>query len=108
MRLETSQPSPTEPAWTLAGNEIQPRIALGRRHDAVFIGLLSAGMLGNSADRLVLGYVRDFLVATPFPTLIFNLADVLIVLGFVLLLGSWALSRRGVPRAARSRGWAAP
>jgi len=79
-----------------------------RRHDAVFVGLLSAGMLGNTTDRLVLGYVRDFLVAAPFPTLIFNLADVFIVLGFLLLLGSWATSRRGVPRATRLRGWSSP
>jgi signal peptidase II len=62
-------------------------------HDAVFGGLLSAGMLGNAADRLALGYVRDFLVAAPLPRWIFNLADVFIVLGTLLLLGSWAASR---------------
>ena len=64
-----------------------------RRHDAVFYGLLSAGVLGNAADRLALGYVRDFLVTTLWLVWIFNLADIFIVLGFLLLLGSWAASR---------------
>jgi signal peptidase II len=76
-----------------------------RRHDPVFVGLLYAGMLGNSIDRLALGYVRDFLVITPWPVLIFNLADVFIVLGFLLLLGSWALSRLERSGTARLRGW---
>jgi lipoprotein signal peptidase len=76
-----------------------------RRHDAVFVGLLSAGMLGNSIDRLALGHVRDFLVTPLWPSLIFNLADVFIVSGFLLILGSWVGSRLGRPRAARSRGW---
>jgi signal peptidase II len=44
-------------------------------------GLLTAGMLGNSADRLALGHVRDFLVSTWFPFCAINLADVLIVAG---------------------------
>ena len=64
-----------------------------RRRDAAFVGLLFAGMLGNSIDRLALGYVRDFLVATLWPVLIFNLADVFIVLGVLLMLASWAVSR---------------
>jgi lipoprotein signal peptidase len=63
--------------------------------DAVFVGLLSAGMMGNSIDRLALGHVRDFLVTELWPILIFNLADVLIMLGFLLLLGSWAITRLG-------------
>jgi lipoprotein signal peptidase len=76
-----------------------------RRHDAVFVGLLSAGVLGNSIDRLGLGHVRDFLVAGPWPSLIFNLADVFIVFGFLLLLVSWIGSRLGSPRRAPARGW---
>jgi signal peptidase II len=69
-----------------------------RGREAVFIGLLTAGMVGNSIDRLTLGYVRDFLVSDLWPVLIFNLADVFIVLGFLLLLGSWAMTRLGRPR----------
>jgi lipoprotein signal peptidase len=60
-----------------------------RRREAAFAGLLGAGMLGNAADRLTLGYVRDFLVVSPLPAWIFNLADVYIVVGALLLLGSW-------------------
>jgi lipoprotein signal peptidase len=71
----------------------QRRRDLWGPHDAAFAGLLGAGMLGNAADRLALGYVRDFLVATPCPGWIFNLADVFILAGFLLLLGSWAAAR---------------
>src|SRR5262249_2414328 len=53
--------------------------------DALFCGLLSAGMLGNAADRLALGHVRDFLAAAPLPGWTFNLADVFIVLGALAL-----------------------
>ena len=44
-------------------------------------GLLAAGVLGNSADRLALGYVRDFLVSGLAPHWAFNLADLFLVLG---------------------------
>jgi lipoprotein signal peptidase len=71
--------------------------------DALFIGLLTAGMVGNSIDRLALGHVRDFLVAEFWPLLIFNLADVFIMLGFLLLLGSCAITSLGAPRAALAR-----
>jgi signal peptidase II len=64
-----------------------------RAGEAAFAGLLAAGILGNSIDRLALGYVRDFLAAAAWPVLIFNLADVFILLGFVLLVGSRAMSR---------------
>jgi signal peptidase II len=77
-----------------------------RRRDAVFGGLLAAGMLGNAVDRLVLGYVRDFLVTTLWPSWIFNLADVLIVIGVLLLLGSRAvlfLARTGQARSDTGR-----
>jgi lipoprotein signal peptidase len=79
-----------------------------RAREALFIGLLSAGMVGNSIDRLALGYVRDFLVADLWPFLIFNLADVFIVLGFLLLLGSWALARLEGPRTSAPRGCSSP
>jgi lipoprotein signal peptidase len=79
--------------FVLATWSAYQRPMLWQWHDAVFGGLLSAGMLGNAADRLAFGYVRDFLVAAPLPHWIFNLADVFIVLGTLLLLGSWAASR---------------
>jgi lipoprotein signal peptidase len=51
-------------------------------------GLFAAGLLGNSADRLALGYVRDFLVSGLFPHWAFNLADLFLVLGALTNLGA--------------------
>ncbi len=50
------------------------------------LALQLGGALGNLTDRLRLGYVTDFLSVGNFP--VFNLADVFITLGIVLLLGS--------------------
>lgn len=49
-------------------------------------GLIVAGAIGNFIDRIVLGYVRDFIMFDfwhSFP--IFNFADVCIVIGAVLV-----------------------
>jgi lipoprotein signal peptidase len=48
--------------------------------------VLAAGLLGNSADRLALGYVRDFLVTGLLPHWSFNLADVFLITGALTLL----------------------
>lgn len=66
----------------------------GLRSRNVGLGLLAAGMLGNSADRLLLGHVRDFLVLSALPNLTFNLADVLILTGAASLLASRELRSR--------------
>jgi signal peptidase II len=61
-------------------------------------GLLLAGALGNVTDRLLRppgrghGEVVDFLGSTFWPT--FNLADVGITFGFVLLVGAVIVSER--------------
>jgi lipoprotein signal peptidase len=91
----------TAPLCALQGVAVCSAVAWGarrrgdrwRQHDAAFAGLLGAGVLGNATDRLALGYVRDFLVVTLCPGWIFNLADVFILVGFLLLLGSWAATR---------------
>jgi len=57
-------------------------------------GLVFAGALGNQVDRLVLGYVRDYLILRLHPQGIFNTADVFMVLGVVLLLVTWTARRR--------------
>ncbi|MBW2458410.1 MAG: signal peptidase II [Deltaproteobacteria bacterium] len=55
--------------------------------------LLVAGAVGNVGDRVVRGYVVDFIHLHHWP--IFNVADVLLVAGMVLLALSW---RRSLPR----------
>ncbi len=63
------------------------------------LGLVAAGALGNAIDRLGRGAVVDYLDLGPglgpldaFP--VFNLADVLVTLGALLLL--WPRRRRGL------------
>lgn len=47
-------------------------------------GLLLGGAIGNAIDRITLGYVRDFIEVPKFPS--FNLADVAITAGVVILV----------------------
>jgi signal peptidase II len=61
---------------------------------AVAGGLVLAGALGNQIDRLVLGYVRDYLVLRIHPQGIFNTADVFMALGVLLLVVTWTARRR--------------
>ncbi len=63
------------------------------RDTAAGLGLLAAGMLGNSADRLLMGHVRDFLVLSAFPNLSFNIADLLILTGAASVLATRPFSR---------------
>lgn len=53
------------------------------------LGLEMGGALGNAIDRVRLGYVVDFLHVHGWP--VFNLADSMIVLGVIILIGvmSW-------------------
>lgn len=59
--------------------------SLGKR---LSTSLLFAGILGNLIDRIVFGYVKDYLHFTFFGYSypIFNLADVFIVCGAILLI----------------------
>ncbi len=52
------------------------------------LALILAGAIGNLIDRLFFGYVRDFFRFYIFgaPFAVFNIADVCITLGFILLL----------------------
>lgn len=83
---------------TLTLTGVIGRIALRDRErwswlDAVGWGGLMAGMLGNAADRLALGYVRDVLHSSMLPHWVFNLADVLAVSGVACLLLARLLPR---------------
>lgn len=60
--------------WRLPGGHPLMRVALG---------LQLGGALGNFVDRLRLGHVTDFLDFGPWP--VFNLADLAIVSGVVLM-----------------------
>lgn len=50
----------------------------------ITFGLLYGGILGNLIDRVFYGYVRDFISIGKFP--IFNIADMVIVVGIILLI----------------------
>lgn len=59
---------------------------------SVALGLMIGGALGNLIDRLVLGYVVDFIDIGPWP--VFNLADSAVVVGvgilvYLLLFGDY-------------------
>jgi signal peptidase II len=70
----------------------------GARHPVlpVALGLLIGGSLSNLADRVRLGHVTDFLDLSYWPA--FNLADVCIVVGVVLLVGTMLSGERGPRR----------
>lgn len=64
--------------------------------DCVALGLILGGALGNIYDRAVLGHVVDYLdlhFGEWRPFLVFNLADVLISLGVVIILARSLLIR---------------
>jgi lipoprotein signal peptidase len=59
-----------------------------RMADCLAGALLLAGICGNTVDRIALGHVRDFLVTWAIPTLIFNLADLFVIVGIATLLAA--------------------
>jgi signal peptidase II len=54
--------------------------------------LVTAGALGNYLDRVVRGYVVDFMHIEHWP--VFNVADVYITVGFVFWVGAYLVNRR--------------
>jgi signal peptidase II len=72
--------------FTLTGRQFWLRLALG---------LQLGGAIGNLADRLRLGHVTDFIDFGPW---VFNLADVAIILGALILSGvMWQESKNHIP-----------
>ncbi|MDR6953582.1 signal peptidase II [Ancylobacter sp. 3268] len=81
--------------WLLGGLKVAAAVLFwfwlartGRRIEAVALGLLIGGALGNAIDRVAYGAVFDFisLHAFGFYWYVFNLSDVAIVAGVALLL----------------------
>ncbi len=56
------------------------------------LGAVIGGGLGNLIDRVLYGYVVDFIVLRPLP--VFNIADIGITVGLVVLFGTMWLSSR--------------
>lgn len=79
--------------YHLSGRQLWLRLALG---------LQLGGAVGNLADRLRLGHVTDFIDFGPW---IFNLADVAIILGALILVGvMWQESKKHVPAPLEEMG----
>jgi signal peptidase II len=66
-----------------------------RRITRLCLLLISAGALGNGLDRLVRGYVVDFLHIHHWP--VFNLADIYITVGAILLVMASRFARSDQP-----------
>ncbi|MEZ5078391.1 MAG: signal peptidase II [Solirubrobacterales bacterium] len=69
-----------------------------RRGMWVAVGLLAGGALGNLADRVRVGAVTDFVVLPPWQP--FNVADVAITFGVVLLVLIYLFDSRREPERA--------
>lgn len=50
------------------------------------VGFIAGGCIGNLVDRIFLGYVRDFINFQFFNFPVFNVADVSLTIGIILLL----------------------
>ncbi len=72
---------------TVAAAWIYPRLKKGRRYQPLRLicCLLAAGALGNLLDRVFLHYVVDFLYFSLIDFPIFNVADVYVSVGCILL-----------------------
>jgi signal peptidase II len=82
------------------------RLPLGDRLMGWAYGLILGGALGNGADRLVSGYVVDFVLVHyagwHFPA--FNVADSALTIGATLWIGSMVLEYFNARRSGRNNG----
>lgn len=97
--------------WVLVGIKVAAALLFAvwlsrtsRRLDAVALGLLIGGAIGNAVDRVVYGAVFDFvsLHAFNYHWYVFNIADVAVVVGVGLLLYDTLFARasKSPPSAA--------
>ncbi len=59
-----------------------------------FVALLCAGIMANCHERIVLGYVRDYIHLNFINFPIFNLADVFITIGVIALIAILLIYKR--------------
>lgn len=64
--------------------------------DFFFLSILSAGILGNLAERLILGHVRDFIKLTFINFPIFNIADIYINIGVIGIIALILLTKKPI------------
>lgn len=72
------------------------------RSDALGLGLILGGAIGNIIDRVRVGYVIDFLdlhFGDFRPFLVFNIADAAITIGVLILLARAFLAKGESPKA---------
>lgn len=84
---------------------IWQRTADGGRMAAIGYALIVGGALGNIADRISYGHVVDFLLLQigDFPLFIFNIADVALTIGPILLILVMMTPTRRAARRVRYR-----
>lgn len=64
----------------------------GNAFGSLMFGAVLGGGLGNFLDRIIYGYVVDFIVLKPFP--VFNIADVGITVGLFAVFATIVLTSR--------------
>ncbi len=67
----------------------------------IAVSLILAGAIGNAVDRLLYGFVVDMLEITFFSFPVFNIADVCIVGGIILLMAMILFSKKPLAKKER-------
>ncbi len=67
------------------------------------LALLFAGGVGNAIDRFTQGYVVDFIEFTFIDFPVFNIADIGVTCGFVLVFVGYLLAERAILAAAQTK-----
>ena len=67
------------------------------------LALLFAGGVGNAIDRFMQGYVVDFIEFTFIDFPVFNIADIGVTCGFVLVFVGYQLAERAILAAAQTQ-----
>lgn len=100
--------------WLLIGLTVLAVVLLtrwllkeGDAPNAIGLGLIIGGAIGNGIDRLAYGAVADFVLlhAGGFEWYVFNIADAAIVVGVAFLLyGAFPIGRNGAAKSAHEPG----